>query len=447
MAEFHIKPSRLQGSVVIPASKSHTLRAILFASLAKGTSVISKPLPSPDTDAMIHAVRLLGANVKQGADFLEIEGFAGKPQIADDVIQCGNSGQVLRFIGSVAALNSRYTILTGDASIRHNRPVQPLLDGLNQLGVFAASSRGDGFAPILIKGPFTKAKAVIDGQDSQPVSGLLIAAAFAPHPIELTVKNPGEKPWVALTLDWFQRMGIRYTAHEYSKYRMEGSSQIPGFAYTVPGDFSSAAFPIAAALVTDSELTLHNVDMNDIQGDKAILFILQKMGAKIEIDSEHRSIHVKRGGRLKGIRIDINDCIDALPILAVIGCFAEGTTEIVNGAIARKKESDRISSIARELKKMGAKVEERPDGVTIQTAELQGSFLHTYHDHRLALSLSVAALGARGNSVIKGVECIAKTYPRFLQDFTGIGSDIGLRLCETEEVFAGRGFGGSFGSI
>lgn len=437
MAEFHIEPSKLQGSVRIPSSKSHTLRAILFASFARGLSKISQILPSPDTDAMIHAVRLLGAKVKQEADLLEIQGFAGKPQIADDVIQCGNSGQVLRFIGAISALNSQYTILSGDDSIRHNRPVLPLLNGLNQLGAFAVSSRGDGFAPILIKGPFTKDKATIDGQDSQPVSGLLIAAAFAPHPIELTVKNPGEKPWVSLTLDWFKRLGISYTLNNHTLYRMEGSSQIEGFAYDVPGDFSSAAFPIAAALVTDSELTIHNVDMNDAQGDKAIIAIFRQMGARILIDPENRTIHVKKGGGLKGVRIDINDCVDALPILAVIGCFAEGRTEIFNGAIARKKESDRIASISRELKNMGALIEEKPDGLIIHTSKLRGTHLKTYHDHRLALSLSVAALAAQGNSVITGVECIAKTYPCFLQDFIKIGAKITPYLLETQGVFGG----------
>lgn len=424
MGVFRIEASHLQGSLAIPPSKSHTLRAILFASLAKGTSRIEHFLPSPDTRAMIEAVRLLGAEVRVEEDVLRIEGFAGSPKPVDDVIQCGNSGQVLRFIGALAGLIPHYTIFTGDASIRYNRPVRPLLEALEQLGVFAISTRGNGYAPILIKGPFVKNRAILDGRDSQPVSGLLIASAFASHPIEISVRNPGERPWIDLTLDWFKRVGISYTAKDYTDYRLEGRAKIDSFTYTVPGDFSTAAFPIVAALLTDSNLSLHNLDMEDVQGDKAIISILQAMGAKLIVDKERRTLTIEKGQRLKGRRIDINDFIDALPIMAVVGCFAEGETEIVNGAIAREKESDRISSIACELKKMGALIEERPDGLIIRQSRLRGAELNSYQDHRLALSLSVAALAARGSSIIYDVECVEKTYSRFCQDFQRAGAKI-----------------------
>lgn len=424
MADFHIEPSHLAGHLRVPPSKSHTLRAILFAALAKGVSTIQDVLSSPDTRAMIEAVRFLGAHTSFEVDTLTVHGVAGQPHAAEDVIQCGNSGQVLRFIGALAGLIPHYTVLTGDHSIRHNRPVQPLLTALHQLGAFAVSSRGDGYAPILIQGPLTKQTATLDGQDSQPVSGLLIAGAFAPHPIELYVTNPGETPWIDLTLDWFKRLGIRYQAKGYTWYRMEGSSQIQGFHYQVPGDFSTAAFPIAAALLTHSELTLHRIDMEDVQGDKALIPTLERMGAEFLINPTHRTLTVKRGARLKGIRIDLNNFIDALPILSVIGCFAEGKTEIVNAAIARKKESDRISSIATELKKMGARIEERPDGLTIHASPLHGASLQSYQDHRIALSLSIAALAATGSSILSGVECIEKTYPQFASAFQAIGAKI-----------------------
>ncbi len=420
MANFTIKPSLIQGNLTIPSSKSHTLRAILFAALAKGTSKIDRFLPSPDTFAMIHAVRSIGAEVEEKQNALLVRGVNGKPQVAEDVIQCGNSGQVLRFVGAIASLIPKYTILTGDHSIRHNRPVKPLLDALDQLGVFAKSSRGDGHAPILIRGPITQDRTTLDGQDSQPVSGLLIAGAFAPHPIEIHVTNPGEKPWIDLTLDWFKRLKIPYQMKDHTFYRMEGSSSIEAFHYTVPGDFSTAAFPIAAALITNSELTLHNIDMEDVQGDKALISVLQQMGARFIIDKQKRTLHIKKGANLQGMRIDINDFIDALPILAVIGCFAEGKTEIINGAIARKKESDRISAIACELQKMGALIEEKPDGLTIHPSPLQGAQLSSYCDHRIALSLSVAAMAAIGESTIYDVECVNKTYPDFSKDFREI---------------------------
>jgi 3-phosphoshikimate 1-carboxyvinyltransferase len=423
MNQVKIRPGKLHGHIRVPSSKSHTIRSLLFALMAKGKSHILNPLPSQDTFAMIDAIRQLGAKIDMEGGALIIEGVAGKLRPAEDVIQCGNSGQVLRFIGALAALSPSYTALTGDLSIRHNRPVKPLLDGLTQLGAFAASTRLDGYAPIIVKGPLKKGKATIDGADSQPVSALLMLGAFSP--LELHVKNPGEKPWVALTLSWLDRFGIPYENHHFEHYKMKGKAKLDGFEYSVPGDFSSAAFPLVAALVTHSEITLDNIDLKDVQGDKAIIPALESMGAHFE---KHGSkLTVKKNTGLKGTRIDINDFIDALPILTVAACFASGKTEIVNGAIARQKESDRIHCIATELKKMGADIEEKPDGLVIRPAKLKGALnLESHFDHRLAMALTVAALGAHGESAIHGVECIEKSYPTFFEDFKKIGAHMAV---------------------
>ncbi|MES2274134.1 MAG: 3-phosphoshikimate 1-carboxyvinyltransferase [Chlamydiota bacterium] len=423
MAKAHIHPclpGHLKGTLLIPPSKSHTLRALLFALMAKGKSRIQNPLSSPDTSAMIDAICCLGGKVDRERDVLIVHGVAGRLKPAENVIDCGNSGQVLRFIGALSSLLSTYTIFTGDPSIRHNRLVQPLLDALQQLGAFAASSKLDGYAPIIIRGPLQGGAAILNGEDSQPISGLLILGAFTP--LKLNVLHPGEQPWIALTLSWFDRLGIPYVNHNFERYEMKGGAKLDAFDYIVPGDFSSAAFPIGAALITHSELTLQSLDLKDSQGDKAILSVLEKMGARFEIDQNR--LTVKKTARLKGIRIDINDFIDALPILAVIACFAEGTTEIVNAAIARKKESDRIRGVAVELRKMGASIEEKPDGLIIHGSPLNGAHLETYHDHRLVMALSVAALGAIGSSSVNGFEGCAKTWSTFLADFQTIGAHI-----------------------
>ncbi len=421
---FNIMPSLLSGNLTIPPSKSHTIRAILFAALAKGTSYIENFLQSPDSQAMITAVRLLGAQVDVYSNSLKICGCAGKITSFQDVIQCGNSGQVLRFIGALSGLLSHYTVLTGDVSIRQQRLMKPLIDGLSQLGAFAVSSLDNGYAPLIIKGPLRGSVAYVDGEDSQPISGLLMAAAFAPHPIELHVSNPGEKPWIDLTLHWFEKLGIIYQRQDYSYYRLEGNSQIEAFNYQVPGDFSTAAFPIAAALITGSRLTLHGLDMQDPQGDKAFIPLLEKMGASFEIDHKNMTVTTLAGACLQGIQADINDFVDALPILAVVGCFAQGRTEITNASIARKKESDRIHLIVKELKKMGARIEEREDGFIVEKSELQGANLEAHQDHRLGLALMVAALAAKSSSQILGVDCIAKTYPCFDEEFRSIGAII-----------------------
>lgn len=424
MTNFLIKKSTLKGEVQIPSSKSQTLRAILFASMAQGKSLIEHFLPSPDTQAMINACRCFGASIEVNSNQIAIIGINGTIKHCEDVINAGNSGIVLRFCSAVGALAGHPVVVTGDHSIRHQRPIRPLLEGLAQLGVSATTMRGDGFAPVIVQGPIKSGFAEINGEDSQPVSALLIAAAYAKGPIELKVKNPGEKSWVDLTLDWFKRLDIPYVNNDFKQYHMRGHSRHQGFEYTVPGDMSSAAFPIAAALITQSEITIRNANMHDLQGDKEVIRVFQKMGANIEIDEKKQMIHVKKSGPLNGIDIDINDFIDGLPIIAVVACFAEGETRVFNGAIAKQKECNRISSIASELKKMKGKIIETADGLIIRPSKLYGGVVNSYNDHRMAMSLAVAGLGAEGDTIVSSVDCVSKSFPNFLQKFRSLQANI-----------------------
>lgn len=424
MNQYLVKKSTLKGEIMIPPSKSHTLRAILFAALAKGKSSVRNYLPSTDALAMIDACRLLGATLEVSGTDIEIEGINGKLDFTEDVINAGNSGIVLRFCSAIGALAKHPVVITGDHSIRHQRPMKPLLDALAQIGVSATSMRGDNYAPVIIKGPIQPGKVVVNGEDSQPVSALLIASAFASGPMELKVLNPGELPWIGLTLNWFDRLGIKYENHDYKRYRLFGNSSYDGFDYTVPGDFSSAAFPIAAALATGSELTLKNIDMNDPQGDKELVHVLKRMGADIRIDEQANMLEVKNDGKLKGTEIDINNFIDAITILAVIACHAEGETLIYNAAVAKQKECNRIQCIATELKKMGADITETDNGLLIRKSTLHGAKVHSYNDHRMAMSLAVAGMNASGETEISPTSCVAKTFPSFLKDFQALGANI-----------------------
>lgn len=422
--DYHIVPSSLKGTLAVPSSKSQTLRAILFGMMGRGKSYVLNPLSSPDVDAMLLACKLLGCRIEKRGNSLEIEGLKGAIQGAENVIDAGNSGQVLRFIGALAALSSEMIVLTGDASLRSNRPVQPLLGALSQLGALAISVRNNGFAPILIRGPMYPGKTHLLGEDSQPVSGLLMACAFARGETQIHVSQAGEKPWVEVTLSWFDRLGIAYKNENFEKYTLFGGASYAGFSYEVPGDFSTAAFLIAGALLTDSEISIEGLDMCDAQGDKQLIYLLQQMGAKIEIEAEKRRIVVKRGGELVGGIVDVNDCIDALPVLSVIGCFTRRGLEIVNAKIARRKESDRIRAMACELKKMGARVQEREEGLLIEPSSLTGAPLESYSDHRVAMALCVAGLAAQGKTIVSGAECIAKSYSGFYEDILGLGGKI-----------------------
>lgn len=426
MRSYHIEPSILKGSIVIPASKSHTMRAILFAALSKGRSEINHFLSAPDTAHMIHACKLLGAKVICADHQIIVDGIDGKIDVVADVIQAGNSGLILRLLSGIAALSHSYTFITGDHSIRHQRPMHTMLNALNQLGVLAISTHNHGYAPLLIKGPLKGGKVLLHGEDSQPISALLIACALAKEPTEIIVKNPGEKPWVALTLNWLDRLGVKYSNKNFERYFVQGNSKFNSFEYHVPGDWSSAAFPIAAALVTQSSLMIENVDLSDPQGDKEFLHIMKKMGANIEIDTKEKRLHIMPS-QLRGITVDINDCIDAITVLATVACFAEGETRIINAAVARQKECDRLHCIYHELSKMGAEITATEDSLIIRGKKIKGARANSHGDHRMAMSLVVAALGASGSSVVENIDCIAKTFPNFVERFMDLGANIESR--------------------
>lgn len=425
MMNYLIQPSVLQGCITIPPSKSHTLRAILFASLAKGKSIIHNPLSSPDTHAMINACQLLGAHIIAENNRLTIFGTNGKPSVAvNTIIDAGNSGQVLRFITAVAALSSETTVITGDHSISTNRPIAPLINALSKLNVSTIFINNNDYAPVRIKGPLQGGITYLDGEDSQPVSGLLIACAFANKSTTIHVKNPGELPWIDLTLDWFKRLGIAYQQQGYTNYLIQGNAAYDGFEYTVPGDFSSCAFPLVAALITQSEITLDNLNMHDSQGDKEFISILQEMGAIINIDHSKLQIHIKKASKFFGKKINLNNCIDAVPIFAVMSCFAETETIIHGAAIARKKESNRLFAITQELTKLGADIAEHTDGLIIKPSQLTGANTNSHNDHRIAMALTVAGLSAKGKTRINDIECIQKSYPNFLHSLKLLGAKI-----------------------
>lgn len=420
--KYQVRASTLSGKMRIPSSKSHTLRAILFASLAQGESRIHQYLHSPDTLAMIKACRLLGASIVATDETLAIVGVNGQPQTPADVIDAGNSGQVLRFIAAICALTEGYTVLTGDHSILYQRPVKPLLDGLQGLNVFAVSTQDNARPPIIIKGPLMGGETSLEGQDSQPISALLMACAFAPKPSIIQVTSPGETPWIDLTLDWFKRLGIPYTCEDHRYYTVQGSARYPGFEYTVPGDFSSAAFPLIGALITGSELVLDNITMSDSQGDKALIPLLQGLGAVLNI--KDKSIHISPSPKLQINTVQVNDYIDALPILAVLACFAKNETQITGASIARHKESDRLKTITQELRKMGANIHEKSDGLVISPSALQGAVVDSHHDHRIAMAVTIAGLAATGTTVVQDIECIDKSFPGFAASFQAAGADL-----------------------
>jgi len=388
--------------------------------MAEGVSTIYSPLISDDATSMLHACSQFGAQYQLEDCVCTITGCRGRLTPPLDVINCGNSGIAFRFLTALASLLDTYTIFTGDASIRHLRPIEPLLKALRDQSVFAFSSRHDGQAPVIIKGPITSGSVHVLGHDSQFVSALLILGAFIEGGLEIYVESPSELPWIDLTCSWLDRLDISYTRSGYTFFKVDKKRSLKAFTYHVPGDFSSAAFSLVGALITQSELLVDNIDLSDAQGDKHIISLLSNMGARFEIDAEKKTLKVLPCSELKGIDIDMDVCIDALPILAVVGCFAKGKTRLYNAKSAKHKESNRIDSIATELKKMGAHLEIHDDGLTLYPSRLSNAELETYHDHRMVMALSVAALAAKG-ATLYNITPIKKSYPTFFEDFAQCG--------------------------
>jgi len=417
------KSPHLHGTVRIPPNKSHSFRALIMAALADGTSKIISPAASNDWMRGIEALEMFGAQVTPRANSVwEVIGTAGELRTPDDVIDCGNSGIILRFFMGLASCCSGYTVLSGDHSIRHIRLCQPLIDALNSLGAWATSTKGDGHAPVVVRGRLKGGQAEIDGIDSQPVSALLMAAALAEAPTELLVHRPGEKPWVGLTLDWLSRCGVEYSNEDFQRYRVRGRSRWPAFEARVPLDWSAALYPLTAAVLSpDSEVRLRGMDPADSQGDKAVLDILREMGADVEVAGDEI---VARSSALVGREIDCNDFIDQFMLLAVVGARAEGETVLTNAEVCRHKECDRITEMRKALEQMGARVEERPDGLVLHGGALRGARLDSHRDHRMVMTLAVAGLLADGLTTISNAECVRKTFPAFVSEMQAVGCDM-----------------------
>ena len=363
---------------------------------------------------------MFGAKITPKAGNLwEIEGTAGKLTTPDDVVDCGNSGIILRFFTALAACCEGYTVLSGDHSLRHIRLCQPLISALNALGAWAVCTKGDGHAPVVVRGQLKGGQAEIDGIDSQPVSALLIAAALAEAPTDIIVRQAGEKPWVGMTLDWLKRCGVEFSNDNYDRYRVRGRGHWSGFEAKIPLDWSAALYPVAMAVLTrNSEIHLPGMDFNDSQGDKAVINVLKDMGADIEVTDKEV---IARSSVLTGRVIDCNDFIDQFMLLAVVGACAEGETVLTNAQVCRYKECDRITEMYMALKSMGADVEERPDGLVIRKSRLHGALLASRHDHRMVMTLATAGLVADGQTVIQDIECVKKTFPDFVNQMENLG--------------------------
>lgn len=409
--------------MAIPASKSHTIRAVAIASLAAGQSYIRNPLPSSDTQSAVDCYRALGAHIDTAdQNCWKITGTSAKPAAPNEIIDVGNSGTTLRIAAGSAALTppGQSTTFTGDEQIQ-TRPVGPLMNALNDLGAECTSLNNNGKVPIRVTGQLKGGKTSIAAHTSQYLSSLLLCAPLVPQDTEIDVTLLNEPGYVRMTLDWLDKQRIQYEKEQLRNFKIKGGQSYKAFDTVIPADFSSATFFLCAAALTADEVTLTGLDFADSQPDRAVVDYLKAMGADITIGPASLTI---KAATLKGVELDLNQTPDALPAMAVTAAFAKGTTRLLNVAQARSKETDRITSMAQELKKMAVDIDELPDGLTIKHSKPKPAHLDGRSDHRIVMALSLAGLAIEGQCTIDTAEAINVTFPDYVELMKSIGANM-----------------------
>ena len=411
-----IMPTRsVTGHISAPPSKAQTHRAFFTALLAKGSTRIINPLRCDDTKATERAVAALGARISGlGTRVVSSDGIL-KP--LHEIIDCGESGVTMRFVIPILSLTgSEAGVKVKENLIR--RPIDPLVEALEQLNVSLTVK--DRIVRVR-GGPAEGGLVTVRGDvSSQFISGLLLAGTLMRKGIELELLSPLEsRNYVLLTIETLRRHGVYVNVNrDLSHFEVPKGQKPMPTTHRISGDYSSASYHLSAAAITRSSLTVSNLPQT-LEPDSVIIDLLSRMGMRTVVNRNSIIVH---GGKLKATDVDIRECPDLGPIIAVLGCYAEGKTRMTGARRLRYKESDRLASMRSELVSLGADVTETEDGLIVNgPVTLKGGNVHAYNDHRIAMALSVAALGADKETIIEGAECVNKSYPNFFEDLRSIG--------------------------
>ncbi len=404
----------LRARVVVPGSKSATARALLLAAISSGPGTITGPLEARDSQLMRDALRSLGA-VIDDSDHLTWKVRPAKPVRAATEIDCGLAGTVMRFVPPVAALASGTTRFRGDDRASA-RPVQPILDGLRQLG---AQVDGD-VLPFSVTGPVRGGAATIDATgSSQFVSGLLLAAARFPEGLTLRHEGDGDVPsrrHIDMTVDWLRARGVQVT-HPDEDTWVVLPGPIRGIAETVEPDFMTAAPFLAAAVVTGGTVTIAGWPSSSTQPGLNLGDVLTEFGASATLSSG--GLTVSGAGRIHGVDLDLHDASELVPVAAALASLAVTPSTIRGVAHIRGHETDRLAALAAEITGLGGHCVETADGLDIEPAPLHAGTFHCYADHRLAHAGAVLGLVQPG-IVLDDIACTSKTMPQFPETWQGM---------------------------
>ena len=415
-----IKTSKITGKIICPPNKSYTHRAIFLAALSDGKSIVKNILNSSDIKATISACNAFGVEVHEDKDIITIKNTIGST-VQGSMIDAQNSGTTIRIAIAIAALSGGNTMLTGDESLK-KRPMQPILDSLQTLGV--SSESDGGLPPITIKGKIKGNQVNIDGKiSSQFISALLIVAPRLENGLIINIQGElVSKPYIDLTIAIMKEFGVVVNSEiPYKKYVVKHQIYKPT-TFTVPSDFSNLALLLASNVLLGDGLEIEISLGNLPQGDEAIIDILEELGVTVTLNGY--IITTKSPEMLTGGRFDLSDTPDLLPALAILSLKSSKPIEIFNVKHARYKETDRIAIISRELKKIGIVVEEHEDGMKLTPNEnLSSGELNSENDHRLFMAFSIAAMYI-GDCTVTDPDSVQISYPNFISDMKNVGAQI-----------------------
>lgn len=423
-----ITPQALQGTVEVPSSKSIGHRELICAALADGESIVDNISMSQDIEATRSILQKLGAVMEEipsqhaGRTAYRIQGGM-KKQGEPLHVDAYESGSTLRFLIPVAILSGNTVTFSGRGRLA-KRPLDPYYTIFDEKNIFYRTT--EGALPITVQGNLVPGRYTMAGDvSSQFFTGLLLTLPLLDGDSLLQSTTPLESAsYVDMTIDCLKRYGVQIDKEWNGSYHIRGNQTYRPGTYTVEGDYSQAAFWLAAGTLGKA-VCCTGLRPDSLQGDKVIVSIIRSMGGQIEGRTELTACP----SSLFGCVIDAEDCPDLVPILAVLATCSEGITRIIHAGRVRLKECDRLHAIASELNKIGADIEEEPEGLIIHgVPSLTGGRVSGWNDHRIAMAMAVASQRCQGELVIEGAECVRKSYPEFWQDFAKLGG-----VCRWEE--------------
>ena len=424
MADLKINPSKLKGEVKIPPSKSMAHRAIICAALSDGLCIIENIDYSDDIIATIDAMNSLGAKIVKHKDHIKVIGVYGSDEKAQEtrVIDCNESGSTLRFLVPISLLFRGSSKFIGRGNLG-KRPLTTYYNIFEKQGI--KYSYEEDNLNLVINGELKPGTFEVEGNvSSQFITGLLFTLPLLKEDSKIIITTEMEsRGYIDLTLRAMSDFGIEIINNNYSEFIIKGNQKYNARNYRVEGDYSQAAFFLCADGLGNNVLC-RDLDLNSLQGDKEIIDILERMN--VVFNANEIGLSGEVSGELISTVIDGSQCPDIIPVLSAVSALSKGTTEIINAGRLRIKECDRLSAVTSELKKLGAQIIEKEDGLVITGVEkLQGGVeVWSHKDHRIAMTLAIASTMCKKPIIIKDYECVAKSYPSFFEDFKALGGNI-----------------------